>query len=309
MVANTNETRVAYVVEDTENTIPEEPDFQTLRYTGETLNIERDVITSQEIETSRNVTDLLLVSGQGSGGVSFELSDGTFEDLIEGLMQSAWSSDAIVNGITKKSFTFEATYKTGGTDLYKRISGCQINTMSLSFTPGEAVTGSLDILGRTGISDNAIVTGATYEAPNSEPIMTAADDFAGLSIGGLTNPRVTAVTLNVTNNLRAQRVVGSIDPAGIGSGRFEVTGEISLFLDVNQKAAIDAFLANTASSLSFTVGRTTLKKTRFNMPNIKFGGGIPTSPALDQDVVVAIPFTALKDTGIGGTLQITRNVT
>jgi hypothetical protein len=115
-----------------------------------------------------------------------------------------------------------------------------------------------------------------------------------------------SVRLAVNNNLREQPVVASIAPAGIGSGRFEATGSVEFYLE--NSSIIDLFLAGTATSLSFTIGTVTAEKYTFNCPNIKLENVQHSAGGNDQDVMIRADFRALYNSGIGGTMRITRAV-
>lgn len=70
-------------------------ELEALRVTGTPgLAFTPNTIASQEIRPDRQVTDLILVGAEAGGDVGFELSAGTFDDLIESALLSSWNSAA-----------------------------------------------------------------------------------------------------------------------------------------------------------------------------------------------------------------------
>lgn len=295
-------TRLAYIEESTYGTTPSTPTFLTARYTSEGFNANRQTVVSNEIRADRNVTDVIQVGSGAGGSVDFELSYGSFDDWIESLMFSSWSSNVIKNGIAQTAFTFEKTFEAGATDQYHRFTGCVADTLSLSIQAGQVVTGSFGFLAKGASTAQAIISGATYTGANENDVINAASNFASLAVTGVTSPELTALNLKITNNLRQQQVVGSIDSRGIGTGRFEVTGDMTVYFE--NEEIYDLFLAGTATDLTFTLGGASTKKYQFDMDKIKFESGEIVAGGNDQDVLAKMTFRALFDTD--NTLTITR---
>lgn len=293
--ANASETRLAYVSESAWGTTPSTPGYQNLRYTGESLNVDTTNTTSNEIRADRNVSDLIKIGSGASGGINFELSYSTLDDLLEGVFQSTWSSDVLKNGQTAKSFSLEKTIELGASDEYLRYTGMVPNTFSLDVTAGQIITGSVDFMGKGGATSASAISGSTYTSANTKGVMSAANDFASLSLDSLSpTPSIQTISLNINNNLRAQQAVGSVDAVGIGSGRFEVTGSLQAYFE--SKALYDNYLNATAGSLSFTLGSVTSEKYTISLPNIKLSSGRVVAGGNDQDVMTEINFQALYDT-------------
>ncbi|MCP1363702.1 phage tail tube protein, partial [Halomonas sp. BBD48] len=58
--------------------------WQTLRYTSETLSGTPQTVTSSEIRSDRMTADMTRTGLQVQGDIGVELSTGTFDDLISG---------------------------------------------------------------------------------------------------------------------------------------------------------------------------------------------------------------------------------
>lgn len=302
-MSNASETKLSYVEETTYGTTPATPAFQEQRFTGEGLNANRETTTSNEIRADRNVTDVIQTGQNAGGNVDIELSYGSFDDWLESLMFNTWASNVLKNGTAQKSFTIEKLFEAGATDQYHRFTGAVANSLSLSIQAGQLVTGSFDFLAKGAATGQTAIAGSTYTAANTNDVINAAVDFAGLAVTGAATPQITALNLNITNNLRQQREVGSIDSAGLGTGRFEVTGDFNAYFK-NQEL-YDMFLAGTATDLTFTLGGASSKKYQFEMDKIKFESGEIIAGGNDQDVLQNFTFRALFE-GTDNTLKITR---
>ena len=110
------------------------PAFQLLRFLPpENFKLDRENITSGEHTQDRNVSDLIQVSGGASGGFGFELSYGTYDDILESFMHAEWATNVLVNGATPIPLTFERKIPLDDTDTdYHRFTGMEANTFALS---------------------------------------------------------------------------------------------------------------------------------------------------------------------------------
>lgn len=302
-IAETSQTRLAIVKEASYGVTPATPVFTNLRYTGDSLKHNRGNVTSNEIRQDRNVADLIQVSGGAEGAINIELSYGAFDALIEAALCSAWSTNVVKNGVTKSSFTIEKTYEQGTTDTYLGYTGMVVNTMSLNIAVQEIVTGSFGFMGKGGYVSNAIISGATYADSPLNDVMSAGLSFSGLAITGAGSPNLTGLTLEINNNTRMQPVVGSIDSLGVGLGRFTVTGTATMYFE--NKTAYELFLAGTATDLEFTLSDGD-NDYDFVIPRLKFSDGDVPVGGNDQDVILTLPFQALYDDTLEGTIEITR---
>lgn len=303
-MVSSSQTRVAYVAESTYGTTPATPTLLIQRFVSESLNANIENIVSNEIRSDRNVADLIQVGQNAGGNVDFELSYGSFDNWLESVMYNTWSTNVLKNGNTQKAFTIEKTFEAGATDQYHRFTGCVANTLSLSIRAAQIVTGSFGFLAKGFSSAQTAISGSSYTAANTNDVINAASNFASLAVTGVTgSPEITALDLNITNNLRQQQVVGSIDSRGLGTGRFEVTGSMTAYFE--NEELYELFLNGTAADLTFELGGASSKKYEFVIGNLKFETGRVVAGGNDQDVMVELTFRGLYD-GTDNTLQITR---
>lgn len=317
--ANASDTRLALVPEAAWGVTPATPAFTNIRFTSENLQPAKETVRSQEIRPDRNVTDEIMVGRSVSGNMDFELSYGTFDDLLESLFHSQWggTDDAIlINGANiGQAFTAERTIKLNdGTSHYSRFTGLVVNSMSLSIASGALVTGSFDLMGKFGGVDTSAIAGATYaDAPQSR-VINAATHFAGLTMTGIAGgggaPLIQSIELNITNNLRAQRAVGSLDNVGMGAGQFEVTGTINAYF---RPGLLSAFLAHDDLGLEFTLGTEAGSRYKFEIPTLVLTGSPGgNAEGNDSHLMSSVQFTGVLDRSsgspMGGTIRITRDV-
>lgn len=302
-MVDSSRTRLAAIVEATYGTTPATPVFINTRFTSESLNANIENVVSNEIRADRNVTDLVQVGSNAGGAINFELSYGTFDTFLESVMFGAWATNVLKNANTQKSFTLEKTFEAGATDQYHRFTGAVANTMALAIQAGQIVTGNFGFLAKGMSVGQAIISGATYTAANSNPVINAASNFGSLAVTGASGIELTALNLNVTNNLRQQQVIGSIESRGISTGRFEVSGDLTAYFE--DEALYDLFLDGTAADLTFNLTDSLGNDYEFVIANLKFEKGEVVAGGNDQDVLVQMSFKGLYD-GTDNTLQITR---
>ncbi len=305
--ADSSATRLAYIAESTENTIPTTPTWQTMRYTQESFNRDKITKVSEEIRADGNVPNVTDVGFRVPGGFGFELSYGTLDPLLESLLFSTWSSDVLKNGITPKSFAWEKTFETGGTDQYLRYTGMQMNEISLEMQAEEIIKGSATLMGRGHATDTAIITGATYSAANTNEPMACSGDVGSLSIGSLSpTPTLLSASITITKNLGPRLAVANAGPVGIRSGRFIVTGSLEAYFE--SLGLYNACLNHDDLAIALTLGSVANEKYTISLPKTKLMNAVVQASGNDQDVMVNSEFQAIYDSSSSATISITRAV-
>lgn len=293
-IAVASRSRVAYVAETAFGTTPATPAFIEIRRTNGNLRTKKGTQVSDEMHLDRNVRDELQLAQDVTGSYDFELSYGTFDDILAAALQGSWATDVLTNGATEQSFTFEETADLGGGSFaYNRFLGCEVNGLTLNVPARKIVTGTVDIMGQQEAQDVAIIAGATYTAPNTN-IIEVANSVASLSVAGLTpTPIVKNLTLNIGNNLRIRERLGSLYADSFGSGQMDITGSMDVYFSSN--ALYAAVLAHGSGALSFTIGGVTLKKYTISLPVIRFLDGARKVGGKNDDIMVTVPFRAIYD--------------
>lgn len=302
-MTDSSQTRLSYIPEVTYGVTPTTPVFKNLRMTGESLAPALQYVSSNEIRPDRNIADMVRVGQEAGGDINFELSYGTFDDLLESLMFSTWATNVLKNGVTRKSFTVEKTF-VAGSNQFHRYPGAIVNSMSLSMRAKEIVTGSFNLMCKTTTSAQAIIAGATYTPANSNPVINAANNFASLAITGGGTVELMSLSLNMTNNLEQQPVLGQVASRGIRAGQFVVTGEFEAYFESQE--LFELYLADTAADLTFALGGTSTLKYTFLVPKIKMTAVQVSADGNNQDVMARVSFQAYYDATQTAALRITR---
>jgi len=300
-------TRVAFVAEVTPGTTPATPVFTVARVTAESLQVMREHVFSGELDGRRGQKNFAISRANGSGGFEGEFSDNTLEPLLQSVLRNTWATDVLTDANTPAAFTLETTFETGATDVFKRLVGAEANTFALTLTAGEIATYSLGWLARSSAFASAIVAGATYTAAGTDPIHIGAD-FGSLTMSGLTVGCVSALTLNVNNNLAPEECLGSLSPTGMAAGTVEVTGTLSVYLDDIESDILAAYADGVATSIDFRIGKGAGTRTRFEMPNVVLSDMQVAAESQDGSVLMQMNWRALQASSLSGSvIRITRN--
>jgi len=305
-MSDANRTQLGFIAESTYGTTPSSA-LQALRFTSESLNNQESTVESAEILSDRNLVDVIRTGEYGQGTINGELSAGTLDTLLEGVLAGSWSSNVLENGTTKKSYTFEKLLNVDGSPSahYLAFKGCRLDTLDLTI-PTEGVIGySLGIMGKAGI--NALTTagsGAYTAAGTTEPL--AADKLTAFTEASASIiSDVVSVNLSLSNNLRRQMRAGSTEPRGYGYGGFRVTGTLVLYFE--NMDLFDKYEAETKTELEFTVTDSASKAYTFTIPKTRWGTPTIDIQGVNGDVQASFPFTGVKDAGATeSTISITR---
>jgi len=184
--------------------------------------------------------------------------------------------------------------------------GARIGSMSLNMTQGAIVTGQFDVLALNEVPGGATVgTGAANAAPTGD-VVNAVDNIANVQEGGSAfTGDVDSITLQVSNNLRAQNAIGSAQAIGIGLGRFNVSGTFRAYFE--SRTLYEKYTDFTASDLSFDITDAAGNRYSIQVPRLKFGDGQVLTPGNDQDVYAELTFTGIRDSSTDAMLIIDRD--
>lgn len=308
--ASTSEGTLAYGVQVACGTA--QTTLKELRFVSETVGLTAATTASNEIRPNRNVADSIRTSTSIGGDINMELSYETYDDFLQGLLQSATALDGagteIKNGVTKKYFTVEKnTPDAAGTNYYTQFVDAQVGGMTLNIAQGAVVAGNFTLMASTNPTNSSTSLDATgYTAANTNAVFNSLANVSAVLIDGVTAGNVESVNLTVTNNLREQRAIGSIAPAGVASGQFSVSGTVKIYFASN--TLYNKFLADTTFSLAITLddlsGVTSGNKYTIRLPKCKFGNITKNITGNNADVLLEGGFTALLDGTLGATMAV-----
>lgn len=279
---------------------------QLLRLTGESLSTNLTMAESQEITGSRNLAGLFNTDGESGGNLNFQLSYGDLDELLAGAFggATAWAANVLKNGTTITGFAFQKKVADVTTPFWIKYPNAVIDTMSLSLTPGQLVTGSLGIKAGIATTTTASMSSVAATAVSTNPVYSSVVDITGLTEGGSGITQVGSLNINTTNNFRLIKTVGTLGPSAVALGQFRCSGTIDAY--VQDKSLLDKFLAKTSSSLAVQIGTGANKKYAISIPKIQYTSAEVTAGSISSDFVARLGWTAYYDSGITATIQITR---
>lgn len=246
-----------YAVEETVyGTTPASPALDKFRNTSMTIGLSRDELPSEEIRSDRQMTDFRLGADSVGGDVNFQLSYGSFDNLLEGaLMSVPWASDGdtgvvtlsgTVTGYSRVSGSFLADgFEVGQVVVATGFAGAGFNGKSI-ITAVTALSMDTTIIGtgshgvEAGSGDEQIVSAQSIKGGVTRksfslirhfedilPIDKPYYIFAGVEVNtlSLTIAAASRITGTFTLNGRSQSLAN--DLTGLGTPTFnpEVTTE------------------------------------------------------------------------------------
>jgi hypothetical protein len=325
MTVSSDTTRLAMVRETTPGVTPANPAFLVARFTSEGLNFNPTTQLSNELNPSRQVTDVVVSGGSSGGDVAFELSRNPwFEEMLSAVLANEWDATLPgrleVGSIIKtysieKRFTVDAAALPDALYDHHRIVRSVVDSMQLTFTPGGPNTGSVTILGSTYTRSDDAIVGATYNGPNTTPVMVGADAFPiTISIGGTDYDAwcFTNITVNFRNNGRAIECLGQAGAAATVIGRFECEITTQIYVEDATSELMDAFLNREEIGFAFVSNDSLDNAYAFDFPRVRVAAAQQVAGGTNTDVILNATLQALvtltgDDPAVQSTVIITRN--
>lgn len=304
--AQGNRLRLALVPETTAGVAPTSPAFQIMRVTKPSGGVKKNTFTSEEMDGSRAGRKVLQTGVDIAPSYGFELSYGTFDDVLESAMQGAWATDILKDGATRKAFTGEEA-DLGGTSTFFRWHGLEVDEFSLSLASRKEITGDVKFFGQSPSTGSSALSGATYTAATTTDVLTAATAVGALSLSGLTTqPIVKSLDLTIKNGLSAREQLGSLYSLQPSAAPVEIT--VSMMLYLQSLEVYDAVMAHGSGALSFQLGTTSGSKYQIDIPVLRFVNPDRDRSNFKTDQMLKVEGQAEKDATLGATMKITRGV-
>jgi len=304
--------RIAMVREATPGVTPATPAFQLLRVTSESLAYNPETALSNEINPSRQVSDYIVTGGSSGGDIAFEISSNPgFEMMLEGVLANLWATDELWVGTKLLTHTVEKRFTLDETDPdptaryeYNRLVRGLVDSMTLTFTPGGAATGSATFLGGLFSRDSADIAGATYLDPGKLPVIVGAGILpVTFTIEGTdyTAWCVSNLVVNFRNNGRAIACLGQEMASEVVLGRMECEITAEVYVNKETRTAMAAFLDKEEIAFSFTANDAQDNSYEFDFSRVRVSGAQENATGTNQDVVLNLTMQALVDTvTVGG---------
>jgi len=300
-MADSNAAAVGFIEEVTWGTTPSSA-LQTLRITGESLQDQEESAESAEILSDRQLRDVIMTGRFSQGDISGEMSSGTLDTLLEGVMADTWTTNVLENATTKKSYTFEKKIDVDGTDHFLTYKACRLDTLALTFPVAGVISYALGIMGKHSIGAAATAGSGAYTAAGvTEPM---ASEQVAVTEATVSPGDVRSLTVNLGNNLRRQMALGSSAPIGFGYGGFRASGVLELYFA--NRTLYDKYVAETKTELEAVVTDSASKSYTITVPKARWGVPTINLEGVNGDIFAQFPWTGVKDAVTGDTVNITR---
>lgn len=294
--------RLSFIEEVTFGTTPS-GNFTTLPFNTSSLNLSKDRVQGNEIQSDRIPRVDRHGNRQVGGDISVDLRKGDFDTLIECLMFNDFATDdTITCGTTFKSLSIEDY--AADIDQARLFTGCGVSSATFSIAPNQMVTTTFSIVG----SDMAISTSEkTVDAASSnQPFDSYSGDIFLNNVGGSDTAiaNVTSLEFSVDNGLNPTFIVGTSATPQLEYGMAMVEGTLTAYFE--DEALIDRFINETETELTVSVDDPTGSNPyEFFFPRIKINGA---DVSLDnpQSRIITMPFVSIYDSSAQSNLVITR---
>jgi len=177
-----------------------------------------------------------------------------------------------------------------------RHVGMRVNTMAIALSPNDRATLNFGMIGR----DTQVAAGRYFTSAVTPAAAVMQVGHQGLLVvGGQALGTVTALSINVTNNMEAGVVVGANIAPDIFHGAMEVTGSFSIY--EADATLYDVFDLESEINLIARVVDDTSANSGFLqicLPRIKLAGG--SFSTANQSRVQSFDFTAMLSSGASG---------
>lgn len=213
----------------------------------------------------------------------------------------------VANGTTLRSFTFERGYL----DLtkYSLFRGLVPESMSLSLERQAIVTGSIGFMGKDESALSGSSGGSSHTAASTNAVLNSIDNILGViegapAVDAANSFPATQLNLEISNNLRARTVLGSLGPQSYGAGKFNLSGSLTAYF--NSQAAADKYLAFTKSGLSIPLSDADGNRLVIDIPRVRYTNGPKVPSGENTDIMLELEFTAYRHETEGNTIRIFR---
>lgn len=288
-----------YAVEEvTAGTTPNNPALDVVRITGTTLGLDKDSLQSEEIRNDRQIADFRLGANRVNGDINFELSYGSFDQLLEAVLLSAdWAvgvpavgTDQIKSGTERRSFTMIRHFADIPDKPYLIYRGVELSQMTLNIAANAMVTGTFTVFGQSQ-EVAADLTGLGTPTFNPATTTSPVDTFTGtLNEGGSPIAVITEMQLTLANGIEPRFVVGSKNSIRPSVARSNLTGSITAYFE--NSVMLEKFVNETESDITFSMPDAAGNDITFKIPRVKYTGGRPDVQG-EGPVTLSMPFQAL----------------
>ena len=284
-------------------------------FTAESINFVSDTVVSEEITSDRAIKDVIRVATGAEGDINFELQYHSAIDLLlEGALGNDFGGDTLTEGTTTKFYSIEKNFKIAGANQQMTFMDMAVGSFSVEAEIGSLIAGTAGFLGGTvketggnpafdtdsPSSVATATTGAIFSSADTTTLFKLGDANGG---SPTTQTNVQAFSFAIDNGLRQQRAIGDKNIVGIGLGRFNVTGSMTMHFD--NIIEMNKFLSDDAREMELHLTDGT-RGYIFKFPQVKYTSAEVVAGSVDEDIVVSFELQKIEGTA-GHTLEVTRD--
>ena len=211
----------------------------------------------------------------------------------------------------ERSFTFEAAYPNlgmGGDERYQYAVGNFCNTVGIALPLTDKATATFGFIGTDTDNPVAVALRKTGASVAVTPAETAAfnttADIARLRITDVDEEGITtdfkSLTLNLSNNVSPEKVVGQLGAKYINFGNFEVGLEAQLIF--SDEVVIQRIRENATVTMDFVI-KNSDGVIAVDIPSMTLGGGAREFPR-NESVLINTTCEAFRDPTLGSSLGV-----
>ncbi|KKL25224.1 hypothetical protein LCGC14_2407440, partial [marine sediment metagenome] len=204
-----------------------------LRFTGESLGHDFTTAVSEEIRNDRGITDVITVGQEETGSINFELSYGSYDNLLPGALYSGdWPTLLTMTEITLDAVASDSSFNDSGTGIPAFVAGQWVEVRG--FTGDTSNNGYHKVVSRTtaklvvnstlvddAAGESVTIKGTMIRAAVTRKSYTLEKEFADITqFQSFTGCVVNSLDIEVSAN---SVLKGSFEFMGLSSGLAQAT--------------------------------------------------------------------------------------
>ncbi len=242
------------------------------------------------------------VTGIAASRLSLDhLPDGWAADDGSAKTIRVFFGDVLRNGVEEISYAIERDHADIGQVLLFR--GQMVRMLRLTLATGRILEASFDLVGKDALRGAASFGTGDPLPAGTAAVMNAVGDVVLVREGGGGAGIVRQMTVEMDNNLRELKAVGTLGNVAIGVGDASVGGTLEAYFQ--DGTLYDKYLAGTDTSLAFVVAENGQAYV-VTLPRVKLSGGRIEAGSRNGDCVLRFDLMGLRDPATGASLQIDR---
>ncbi|MCC7271407.1 MAG: hypothetical protein IT561_01985 [Alphaproteobacteria bacterium] len=222
-------------------------------------------------------------------------------DAGSGRTVRVFLGDVLRNGVEEISFSVERDHADIGQVLLFR--GQMARLARLTVATGRILEASFDLVGKDAARGAASFGTGDPVPAGTAPVMNAVGNVVLVREGGGTAGIVRQMTVQIDNNLRELKAVGTLGNVGIGVGDAAVGGTLEAYFE--DGALYDKYLAAADTTLAFVVAEAGQAYV-VTLPRVKLAGGRIEAGSRNGDCVLRFELMGQRDPLTGASIQIDR---